>query len=351
MLSRVVGMLSKSCDKSAQAECYTNEDGHDLSVSAGHTAVLPLTSELGSRPSVRTSKHMKSFNVRVPSRILSLCGGGHLCIAHIGLLKALHDRNLLKYVKEVIGISAGALVGLMYVLGYTLPQIETLLYTIDLSMFTNIESDCAFSFYQTLCVNSGEMLDTFLRSLLEKKGFSETTTFAEFNTKTKFRCYATCLQTTNIQEFSARKTPNHSILFALRASMCLPVIFAPMKDPFTEYLYYDAALIHNMPFVFLSEEEKRHTLCVFFDIFGLSDLTHDITSVLTYAFKSFYNLRNVYYLKRYTDSIVRIPVDFTKFLDCNTKETKDELITMGYSTCMAFLDSIPKPGVRRYSIS
>jgi predicted acylesterase/phospholipase RssA len=202
-------------------------------------------------------------------------------------------------------------------------------------------------------MNSGEMLDTFIRSLLENKGFSETTTFAEFHARAKlnFRCYATCLQRSDIQEFSARKTPNHSILFALRASMCLPVIFAPMKDPFTESVYYDAALIHNMPFVFLTEEEKRHTLSVFFDIFGVSDLTHEITSLLTYAFKSFYNLRNVYYLKRYTDSIVRIPVDFTKFLDCNTKETKDELITLGYSTCMAFLDSAPNPVVRRYSIS
>ena len=351
MLSRVVGMLSKSYDKSAQGECYTNEGGHDLSVSVGHTAVLPLTSELGSRPSVRTSKHIKSFNVRVPSRILSLCGGGHLCIAHIGLLKALHDRNLLKYVKEVIGISAGALIGLMYALGYTIEQMEKLLYTIDLSMFTNIESECALSFYQTMCVNSGEILDTFLRSLLGNKGFSETTTFAEFQTKIKFRCYATCLQTSNIQEFSAKKTPNHSILFALRASMCLPVIFAPMKDPFTESLYYDAALIHNMPFVFLTEEEKRHTLCVFFDAFGVSELTHDITSVLTYAFKSFYNLRNVYYLKRYADSIVCIPVDFAKLLDCNTKEAKDQLITLGYSTCISFIESVPNPGVRRYSVS
>jgi len=353
MLSRVVGMLSKSCDKSAQAECYTNEGGHDLSVSAGHTTVLPLTSELGLRPSVRTSKHIKSFNVRVPSRILSLCGGGHLCIAHIGLLKALHYRNLLKYVKEVIGISAGALVGLMYALGYTIEQMETLLYTIDLSMFTTIESDCALSFYQTLCVNSGEILDTFLRSLLENKGFSEKTTFAEFYTraKLKFRCYATCLQRSDIQEFSAKKTPNHSILFALRASMCLPVIFAPMKDPFTDSMYYDAALIHNMPFVFLTEEEKQHTLSVFFDVFGVSDLTHEITSVLTYAFKSFYNIRNVYYLKRYADSIVRVPVDFVKLLDCNTKEAKDHLISLGYTMCMAFLESVPNPGVRRYSVS
>jgi NTE family protein len=355
MLSRVAETMSKLDDKSAQGEYYRNEGGHDLSVSSGHIIASPQAVELELRPSEKTSKPVQSFNVRIPSRILSLCGGGHLCIVHIGILKALRDRSLLTYIKGVVGISAGALIALIYILGYTLHEMELLLQTIDLSMFTSIESDSALLFYQTLCVNSGEMLDLFIINLLEKKGYSSTTTFAELHRKKSlfFRCYATRLQTSDIQEFSLEKTPNHTILFALRATMCLPIIFAPLKDPFTDILYYDAALIHNMPFVFLKEEEKQNSICVFFDL--LTDTTkqeYDFTDIFKYACKSLYGTRNNYFLNKYGEFILKVSVDFTKLLDCNTREAKDELIERGYTNCIRFLDCKPTNTLaRRYSVS
>ena len=356
MLSRVVGMLSKSYDKSAQEVCYTNEGVHDPAVSSDRTVASSQASEPVSRLSEKTSNDVKLFkanNLRVPSRILSLCGGGHLCIAHVGVLKALRDKDHLKYIKGVVGISAGALIGLIFALGYTIEQTERLLQGIDLTVFTSLESDSALLFYQTLCINSGHKLDAFLVSLLEAKGLSAKVTFAEFQSKVFFRCYATRLHTSDIQEFSVEKTPNHSILFALRATMCLPIIFAPMKDPFTDILYYDAALVNNMPFVFLTEEEKEHCLCVFFNVFDIADVSiQDPITVFKYALKSFYNTRNVYYLKRYVDRIIIIPVDFTKLLDCNTPDAKGGLVKLGYTKCISLLDSMCKRVIaRRYSVA
>jgi predicted acylesterase/phospholipase RssA len=362
MLSRVVGMLSKSYDKSAPEVCCTSEGARDPAVSSDHTVASSQASEPGPRLSEKTSKDgnlfkvtKKSFAIRLPSRILSLCGGGHLCIAHVGVLKALRHSDQLKYIKGVVGISAGALVGLIYVLGYTIDQIERLLQGIDLSIFTSVESESALFFYQTMCINSGQKLDSFLVSLLEAKGLSSNLTFAELKSPIFFRCYATHIQTSEIQEFSIEKTPNHSILFAVRASMCLPVIFAPMKDPFTDALYYDAALIHNMPFVFLSEEEKRQTLSVFFDVFGQSTEeahnSHDITSVFKYAIKSFYSQRNGYFLKRYVENMIHIPVDATKFLHSSSKDVAD-CIALGYSKCINFLKARPTScPARRYSVT
>jgi predicted acylesterase/phospholipase RssA len=357
MLSRVVGMLSKSYDKSAEEVYCTSEGEHGLAVSSDRTVASSQASEPVSRLSAKTSNDRKSFNVRLPSRIISLCGGGHLCIAHVGVLKALEEKNLLKYIKGVVGISAGALVGLILILGYTVEQIERLLYGIDLSIFTSVEADSALLFYQSLCVNSGNVLETFLTSLLEAKGLSSDVTFASLYTNKSrpfFRCYATRLHTSDIQEFSLEKTPNHSILFAVRASMCLPVVFAPMKDPFTGILYYDAGLVHNMPFVFLTEEEKEQCLCVFFNIFdmGADISTLDPITIFKYAFKSFYNTRNVYFLKRFVDRIISIPVDFTKLLDCNTKDAKDGLIRLGHEKCMSLLDSVSTRIIaRRYSVT
>jgi hypothetical protein len=127
-------------------------------------------------------------------------------------------------------------------------------------------------------------------------------------------------------------------------------MFAPMKDPFTETLYYDAAIIHNMPFVFLTEEDKRHTLSVHFDFFKQNFDQVDMLNVFSYTFKSFYNLRNVYYLKKYTDSIVCVDNIPMNFLDCNKKEDKEALLERGYSACMAHLESKPTRRIaRRYS--
>lgn len=348
-------MLSKSYDKSAQEAYCTTEGGHGPAVSSDRIVASSPASEPGPRLSVKTSNDRNLFNVRVPSRILSLCGGGHLCIAHLGVLKALRDKHLLKYIKGVVGISAGALVGLIFILGYTIEQIERLLQSIDLTMFTSVESESALLFYETLCINSGHKLDSFLTSLLEAKGLPATLTFSQLDSPLFFRCYATHLQTSQIQEFSKEKTPNHSILFAVRASMCLPVVFAPMKDPFTDALYYDAALIHNMPFVFLSEEEKRQTLSVFFDVFSSSaepqGEAEDITSIFRYAIKSFYSQRNVYILKRYADHMLHIPVDVTKFLNSSPDDVA-QCIALGYSKCVSFLSSSStRPVVRRYSVS
>jgi predicted acylesterase/phospholipase RssA len=360
-------MLSKSYDKSAQEAYCTSEGEHGPASFSDRTIASSPALEPGSCLSEKTSKDRKFFKVRLPSRILSLCGGGHLCIAHLGVLKALRDRDQLKYIKGVVGISAGALVALIYILGYTIEQIERLLRSIDLTMFTSVESESALLFYQTMCINSGQKLDSFLVSLLEAKGLSADVTFAQLDSPLFFRCYATHLQTSEIKEFSVEKTPNHSLLFALRASMCLPVVFAPMKDPFTDALYYDAALIHNMPFVFLNEEEKRQTLSVFFDVFSSSAepqgqgqaqvqvqaqaQVEDITSIFKYAIKSFYSQRNVYILKRYADHMVHIPVDVTKFLNSSPDDVA-QCIALGYSKCVSFLSSSStRPVVRRYSVS
>ena len=362
MLSRVVGMLSKSYDKSVQEAYCTTEGGHGPAVSSDRIIASSQASEPGSRLSEKTSKDgnlfkvtKKSLAIRLPSRILSLCGGGHLCIAHLGVIRALRDKDLLKHIKGIVGISAGALVAFIYILGYTIEQIERLLQSIDLTMFTSVESESALLFYQTLCINSGKKLDAFLVSLLETKGLSADITFAKLDSPLFFRCYATHIQTSEMQEFSVEKTPNHSILFALRASMCLPVVFAPMKDPFTDALYYDAALIHNMPFVFLSEEEKRQALSVFFDAFSPSaEESHeaqDITSVFKYTIKSFYSQRNVYFLKRYADNMIHIPVDLAKLLSTSSKDAAD-CIALGYSKCSSFLEARPtRCPVRRYSVS
>jgi predicted acylesterase/phospholipase RssA len=347
MLSRVAERMSRLGDKSAPAEYCTNEGERDLSVSSDRRADSVPSSEPESHPSAdQTSNDTKSFITRIPSRILSFCGGGHLCISHLGVLRALRDRGLLKHIRGVVGISGGALVGLTYILGYTLEEIERLLYSIDLSIFTNIESDSALLFYETLCINSGQMLEKFLTSLLEAKGYTATTTFAELRRRPFFRCYATRLQSSDIQEFSIAQTPNHPVLFAVRASMCLPIVFAPMKDPFTDTLYYDAALIHNLPFAFLTEEEKRHALCIFFDV-ASEGIEYEFTSVFKYALKSFFNARNVHYLRVYGDSFVTVKVNPLQLLD----GAKADLIANGHSAMLSFLDSPSKKRLlRRYSV-
>ena len=50
---------------------------------------------------------------------LVLSGGGIKGIVHVGVLHALQKLKVLKYIEELAGASAGAIVAALYVIGYT----------------------------------------------------------------------------------------------------------------------------------------------------------------------------------------------------------------------------------------
>jgi NTE family protein len=355
-------MSSIHDDKSAPKAYYKNEaerglaelDGRINLSAPDEEPVLLLDASVcqkSSRTWLPTSVKQLG-NLNIPPRRLAFCGGGVRCVAHVGVLKALDSANLLSCVKEMIGISAGALFALLYVLGYSIRQIEELALKFDFTVLGTIEPEDILLFPMTLGLNSGDAVDKLITSILHQKGFDKDITFVDLAKKTKltFRCYATDLQKSKIKEMSIWTTPNMCVRTAVRASMSLPVMYSPVKEG--DSLLVDGGLLHNLPLVFLTQAEIEETLAVLF-ISG-ETVPKPIESVLDF-FKYIYDgalmMRNVPYIQKYKERLILIDTrDFGALSFDESEEARVKFIQVTVAATVAFLKKARKPS-RRVSVS
>jgi predicted acylesterase/phospholipase RssA len=327
------------------------EGGRNLSESGDHINLsVPTVEPL--YPSAASNHTCKSSSSHIPPRRIALCGGGVRCVAHIGVLKALREAGTLSCVKEMIGISAGALISLLWVLDFTIEQAEQLSLEIDFLRLISVEPDNLLMFPITLGFDNGQHIDHLIVSILKSRGFSPDATFEDLGKRHKIhlRCFATELQTYRVREFSTLKTPKTSVRFALRASMSLPLVYTPVKDG--DILLVDGGVIHNLPYVFLNEKEKNETLAVLFipNTEPVKPIT-DIIDMMLHVYDSSTFIRNSVFINHYHDKIICIPSPSSGTM--NFQESKDGrkvLIGNAYKKTKEFLSKVTKPA-RRYSAS
>lgn len=355
-------MPYKSDEKSAQEVDCTPSASRSLVSASSQINPLAPSEGLESRPASASNVITVNPALRIPPRRLALCGGGMRCIAHIGVFKALEQEGMLQHVKHIIGVSAGALFGLCYVLGYSLTDLERLACSLDFTVLQNIQPESLFQFPFTFGLDSGEGLEKLVASLLVRKGFTAQTTFADLAAKRpiSFSCYATDIQTAKTVLFSSITTPTVPVLFSLRATMSLPVLYTPVKDPKTNHLLMDGGVLHNLPLVFQSETERAETLAILFTReprlstsvsqtniekeLGLMDIIQSVYDCLVI-------MRNKPFLHKYIEQICTLPIDSQVFNFAQSVESRKELITFAEKETKIFLHrplTTAKPA-RRFS--
>jgi predicted acylesterase/phospholipase RssA len=341
-------------DKSAQEACYMPEDAHDLSASCGHTdlsgQVLEPAPDHGA-----TSNNAFRLS-RIPPRRVALCGGGVRGVAHVGVMKAMRDAGFLPHIREVLGISAGSLFALLWVLDYTVEQIETLSLKFDFNLLRNIDVESIFEFPTRYGLDDGTGLERLITSILKQKGLSPDVTFSQMATKfpKRLRCFATELETCRVRQFGTFQSPNVSVKLAIRASMALPIFYTPVQDPETGRLLLDGGLLNNLPLVFMTEAELIDTVCVFFSRWQ-GDRNIPITSMME-MFNGMYDsatvLKSKPYIDKYRDCIIIVPTsDFGAMNFGESQENRQKLIDLAYEKANAFF-FVPRSRIqRRFSVS
>jgi NTE family protein len=101
----------------------------------------------------------------VPPRRLILSGGGLRVISFIGVLQVLEQENMLSKIREFCGVSAGALVGTMLALGYSLQKIERFFLEYDFSEVRTLEPENILLVFEEFGIDSGERLETLIKKL------------------------------------------------------------------------------------------------------------------------------------------------------------------------------------------
>jgi NTE family protein len=310
-------------------------------------------------------RHEKEFERRmlIPPKRIVFTGGGLRSLGHYGVLEVLEKKGFLKHVKEFVGVSAGAMVGFCTMLGYTIEEMKKTVTEFDFTVLQNAHPELVLDFFSTYGMDSGERLETFLKALLRVKGFSADLTFGDWATQypkaPRLRCYAANLNTGKFKEFSAQASPTTSIVYALRASMCLPLYFTPVKDLETGHYLVDGGVIHNFPMNYLTEQEKEETLGISFlySRQSVEEIT-DFLGFLKQLYNCGFNPRTYQVQEDNKLRCIVIPTSQMSAYNFDlTKEFREELIDLGRQAAEDFcanylklLGKYTKP-VRRFSVS
>jgi len=194
-----------------------------------------------------------------PSRMkvgVALEGGGALGLAHIGVLRWFEQHHI--PIDYLSGNSMGGLVGGLYATGQSPDQIEQLVEKMDWPVYLEgatpfedlsfrrkedaraVQSSLAIGFKKGAALPSGMNAGNQISLLLDREtlAYSDVKSFDDL--PTPFRCVATNLITGKAHVFSSGP-----IGAAMRSTMSLPGIFAPVADG--PNLYVDGELVDNLP--------------------------------------------------------------------------------------------------------
>src|SRR6267378_1927035 len=162
---------------------------------------------------------------------VALSGGAARGMAHIGVLRALEENAIA--VDAIAGASAGALIGGCYASGVSISQLEAMARKFRWRHMGRLS-------FSRLGLQSNAPMEKFLRAHLPVTRFEDL--------RFPFAAVATDLKTGTAVVMRDRG----DVTFAIRASVCLPAFYVPVRDP-EGRLLVDGGLVANLPISYVRD--------------------------------------------------------------------------------------------------
>lgn len=201
-----------------------------------------------------------------------LSGGGAKGIAHIGVLKALEENNLIPH--SIAGTSIGAIIGGLYAIGYNSKRLENTLkyFSRNYPMFLDpcypqyVSSIFQLLTHSTITMSGlirGNKIEKYLNQLTHKKHLKDVNIpfIAPCVDILTSKTIAYTNLRNNLPDLENTKWQTNAYLSeVMRASSSLPVIFYPKK--LNNYLLIDGGLSNNLPVNLLFASGEKNILAV-----------------------------------------------------------------------------------------
>ena len=196
-------------------------------------------------------------------KVLGLGSGGLRGIYHIAVIQTLSEMNLLSDIKKIYGCSVGALVSVLYIIGYTIDELIHLLTDFSAIDIINVNGSNIIEFPKTWGLDNGRKYDQFIKKLLEKKECSPYMTFLQLYQKYNIHLVIT---TTNISKhrldtLDHLSHPDLSLATAIRMSGAVPFIFQPVM--YNDDLYVDGVVIGDLPLGIIDDPSETLVINLF----------------------------------------------------------------------------------------
>jgi predicted patatin/cPLA2 family phospholipase len=290
---------------------------------------------------------------------LIISSGGNKGVALIGALNEFIKYYPIHNIKFYTGCSIGALISLAINLGYTIEELNDILFKINFGSFQelkliNLIEKCGF--------DDGIKFSNFIKAIIINKNYSQDITFKELYEKTnKILTLVVTNITKGIPEYhNYINTPNLSILLSIRMSINIPLLFAPIL--YHNNYYVDGALLEPFPY-FCNKNVKisqKYGLWLFekYEINFIKNNNGSFINELGDSFQymiKILKIIHINYIKKYYKKIPKdvIYIDFDiKNLDFNkfelTLEERIKMFNIGMNKCKLFFIKKYKKNRKRY---
>lgn len=194
-----------------------------------------------------------------------IAGGALKVVSVIGCIKYLEEKKIISNLRNFVGTSAGSIMCLFMILGYTYSEIiDFFVHNLSDEKINKLDPDECLELLNQYGLNSGINIELFVTRIIGKKIVdNENITFLDLAKKTGKNlvvCVAN-LSKERPEYFSVDTMPNLSIATAIRVSCSIPLLFTPIS--INEDIYLDGGLYNNFPIDYF----KNNTLK---DILGIN---------------------------------------------------------------------------------
>ena len=180
---------------------------------------------------------------------LILSGGGPSGVAYAGILKALTEYNILKKdkLKYIITTSVGIIFAILYLLDYTILQIEKIVLETDLTKILNVDDleidDLLVKFGLFSNKPIGDSISSFIRHKTQKNDLTLKELYDLSNISLIVKVYN--VDRGKTEYFEYKNTPDISLIKLSMMTTAIPYLFQPVE--FEGDLYVDGGLKGHFP--------------------------------------------------------------------------------------------------------
>jgi NTE family protein len=177
---------------------------------------------------------------------LCLSGAGTSGFSFISCINFLEEKNILniKNIKRFVGTSIGSIISFFLLLGYTTNDLKKFCFNFNFNKFEQeINSE---KFLLNYGLNDGSNILIFIQTFLKNKINKHDITFKELHELINKDIFIITTNYSKCQEevFNHIKTPNMSVIKAIRKSISLPFFFTPVY--YNNDIYIDGGFTNNL---------------------------------------------------------------------------------------------------------
>jgi NTE family protein len=271
---------------------------------------------------------------------LVLAGGGIKLICILGAIKFLEECNYLQNIEKLYANSAGAIISLQIILGYTSSEIIDFYNKFELEKLLVLNIENVFTDF---CIYENHKLEKLIKLFISFKygaQYENITLLELFNKSNKYFSISTVsLGKKKVIHLTHLNYPDLYVWKAILMSTSIPLAFKPIE--YDTDLFVDGGLLENFPFSSIPVSELNQTLGlqVLLEMEEEEVICEDITEYMMHILKIIFNRNNIYN-ENYKIITIKIKDDRIKhLLDFNlTIQDKEVLIDYGYEQVKNSID-------------